>query len=145
MSRGYKHMAFFKICPKCKKRVGYEIDCCADIYKKEELARYKRYSATRTDKEHMKQYNTKKWKVTRADVKKRDKGLCQLCLHNKKIKAIDLVHHIVESKDDNSLFYVMSNLISLCSDCHSNVHDVYKECNLSKVKLINKLNSLIEN
>lgn len=54
---------------------------------------------------------------TRAIVKKRDKGLCQLCGN----KAVQL-HHIVYRSEDRSLIDEPNNLISLCLKCHNLVH-----------------------
>lgn len=63
------------------------------------------------------------WKIKREYIKKRDKYLCQACLHNlpgtiKRINYDNLsVHHITPLKANYELRLEESNLITLC-DLH---------------------------
>jgi hypothetical protein len=59
------------------------------------------------------------WKSIAREVRMRDKYTCQSCKSTKKRWGNDLhVHHINQDKTDNSL----SNLVSLCAQCHHEVH-----------------------
>ena len=56
-----------------------------------------------------------KWKELREKVKKRDNYLCQECKTNK----AEEVHHLTY---ENVFNEKMSDLISVCSDCHKELH-----------------------
>ena len=49
---------------------------------------------------------------------KRDSYKCQTCGHYGRL----FCHHIVEVGEDFSLAYDMSNLTSMCSVCHDDLH-----------------------
>lgn len=63
-------------------------------------------------------YKSKEWELAREDALRRDKGLCQHCLKNKKITMADMVDHIIPVRVDWSLRLVLKNLQSLCNGCH---------------------------
>lgn len=79
--------------------------------------RYKR------DKKYADFYRSKPWEKVREVVLARDNGLCQECLKDKRVTLADTVHHIIELKDDWGKRLDLNNLISICSSCHSKIHN----------------------
>lgn len=77
-------------------------------------------------------YKTKKWKRARKDAFKRDFGLCQQCLANgvtnEKGELVhgEEVHHKIFLRPSNihDPFITLNpdNLITLCRDCHMDIH-----------------------
>lgn len=124
-----------KVCSKCKELYGEDI----------EKAKYKRYNRTRMDKESQSFYNSKQWKKIRERVKRRDNGLCLYCLLVKNVITTgDLVHHIVEEKQDKSLRLEEDNLIMLCNSCHAYIHGQYERNDITKTKMQDKLKKLVK-
>lgn len=93
-----------------------------------------------TEKDVKKFYNSKKWKLKRIDILKRDRFECQDCiarLHNaavngtqlksedRKIRRAEEVHHIKELREYPELGLEDENLISLCTQCHNIRHGRY--------------------
>lgn len=111
---------------------------CAKKLKKD----YKEVKSHRKDYEQNKLYSSKKWIQIRDRVRQRDRKLCLMCLDQNKIEPIDVVHHIVPYKEDESLTYNMNNLICLCNKHHNIVHDLYFDPN-EKVKTQDYLRELI--
>lgn len=72
-------------------------------------------------------YNTARWKRLRL-VKLRDNPLCEVCEKKGITKMADDVHHIQSfmSVDDpearKALAFDYDNLMSLCDECHSEIH-----------------------
>jgi 5-methylcytosine-specific restriction endonuclease McrA len=66
-------------------------------------------------------YNSKEWQAVRDAVLKRDMYLCQHCG-----RPAEEVHHIIHLSPSNigdtSVTMNMSNLVSLCKDCHFEEH-----------------------
>ncbi|WP_158611382.1 HNH endonuclease [Mangrovimonas spongiae] len=60
------------------------------------------------------------WKSIREKVKKRDNFLCQEC----KLKKAEEVHHL---NYDNVFNEKMEDLISVCSECHMELHKKEKK------------------
>ncbi|WP_069649649.1 HNH endonuclease [Caloranaerobacter ferrireducens] len=83
---------------------------------------YDKYIRNVRDKKYTEFYHSKEWEKTRRLVLSRDKGLCQHCLKENKIVFADVVHHIVELKQDWSKRLELDNLISLCHECHNKIH-----------------------
>lgn len=67
-------------------------------------------------------YRSTKWQKARAVALARDNGLCQRCLKQSRVRQAQMVHHIVEVKDDWELRYNLDNLESLCHECHNRLH-----------------------
>ncbi|MEG1142007.1 MAG: hypothetical protein RSE41_06140 [Clostridia bacterium] len=134
----------YKYCPMCKRRKILDSDkmcenCTSKYGNSVQKARYKRYQANRTDKEHMKQYKTKEWKKCREDIKSEQMGLCLMSLIEGAIESIDVVHHIKPSKEEVELFYCEDNLIGVSSSKHNLIHKAYEENEESKKKMIEYL------
>ena len=72
-------------------------------------------------------YNSKEWKIVR-DAQLNRQPLCERCLDKGLIVSARCVHHIIpiETATDWSymceLAYRQSNLMSLCYQCHSDIH-----------------------
>lgn len=135
-------MAMLKLC-RCGKVIAASskyCDQCADTYDKE---RHKLYDKHRRDKDSAAFYVSKPWLVTSQTIRIRDHYLCKLCLSNKKIKQVDVVHHIKELRDYLELALVESNLISLCAGCHRRVHSEYNKGSMQRRKMESTLTSLI--
>lgn len=73
--------------------------------------------------ENMNIYKSKKWKVKRLIILRRDEYLCQESKrYGKSVKATT-VHHIFPVEDYPELAYVSENLLSLSDDKHNKMHD----------------------
>lgn len=81
----------------------------------------KQYDKSRDDK-YVKFYNSSQWKKLRAMIISRDNGLCICCLREGIVSVADIVHHVVETKSDWSKRLDSSNLISVCTSCHNEIH-----------------------
>ena len=67
-------------------------------------------------------YNSKRWKLKRECILKRDRYLCQECKRYGKRVDADTVHHIQPYEAYPEYAYKDSNLISLCNKCHNAMH-----------------------
>ena len=71
-------------------------------------------------------YTTRAWRKARDAVLKESGGLCQMCLEKGLIVPAVHVHHKIhltpENLDNPAITLDASNLIALCSDCHSEIH-----------------------
>ena len=80
-------------------------------------------------------YNSKAWKQTRETVLKRDRYMCQHCG-----RAAEEVHHKTEITEQNindtRITLNMSNLISLCSECHKRIT---KEAHRQQEKVLSEI------
>mgnify|MGYP004456730559 FL=1 len=81
-------------------------------------------------------YIWRKWRRLRKDVLKMDKEECQLCKQRGTFARATTVHHVnsVRKHPDKALeiWYTFKeerkrNLISLCRDCHEEVHGYRKK------------------
>ena len=63
-------------------------------------------------------YHKPAWRRLRLLALQRDHYLCQACLRRQKITAATEVHHIKELEDFPELGLELSNLESLCWNCH---------------------------
>ncbi|KMJ55222.1 hypothetical protein AB685_28400 [Bacillus sp. LL01] len=67
-------------------------------------------------------YQSKEWKQVRALAFERDNGLCQRCLKRGVLKPANVVHHLVEVKEDWNRRLDLEILESLCHKCHNSEH-----------------------
>ena len=96
-----------------------------EILKKQKVERDKRYDENvrkTRDKKYHEFYKSDEWERVKKAILVRDKGLCQWCYKQGKLKSADVVHHIVELKQDWSRRLDPSNLVSLCHECHNRHH-----------------------
>lgn len=82
-------------------------------------------------------YNSKAWQQTREAVLKRDRYMCQCqgCDH-----VAEEVHHKIEITEQNindpRITLNMSNLISLCGECHKRIT---REAHRQQGKILNDI------
>ena len=68
-------------------------------------------------------YKSKRWKLLRAKILKRDKYMCQYFKrYGKRIDAT-MVHHIFPAEDYPQWAHKEWNLISLSNEAHEKMHD----------------------
>lgn len=68
-------------------------------------------------------YKSKKWKKKRQSILKRDEYLCRECKRYGKTTQATTVHHILPLEQRPDLKLNSINLISLCNECHNQMHD----------------------
>ena len=61
------------------------------------------------------------WQKVR-NIKANQDPLCEICLKQGMVKPLDVVHHIKPVETHPELRLVMSNLMSLCTACHEEIH-----------------------
>lgn len=81
-------------------------------------------------------YHTAAWRRVRRLALQRDHFLCQECLRNNKITQATEVHHIKELESFPSLGLELSNLESLCWQCHEHTKHKKQERKITGVKII---------
>lgn len=125
-------MALKKICAYagCNRLVDYGITYCGEHKKeheKKQKLRHNEYKQNRQDKEEQAFYSTDAWILTRDDVKGKYKGLCLYSYYVlNEIVFCDMVHHIVELKEDWDLRLDEDNLIPLSASVHQIIHAMYR-------------------
>ncbi len=73
-------------------------------------------------------YHTAAWKKVRALALTRDGGMCQDCMDRLRAgygihpRRAEMVHHIIPVKERPDLALELSNLRSLCNECHEREH-----------------------
>ena len=71
-------------------------------------------------------YRSRQWRGVRNMVWDRAHGLCERCAERGITKPADVVHHVVplsvDNMDDQSVTLNPDNLVALCDDCHTAVH-----------------------
>lgn len=74
-------------------------------------------------------YNTPRWKRLRS-AKFRDNPLCEICEARGLTSQTQEVHHIVPidpNHPDEDFIFDYDNLLSLCYDCHSRLHNIIRK------------------
>ena len=85
----------------------------------------RKYDEIVRDPVTVKFYRSTSWKTVRRYVLNRDNNLCQHCLRDNVVKSAELVHHIIELKEDISKGLDPSNCISVCKACHNKIEHKY--------------------
>lgn len=157
-------MSMSKMCPRCNKvMIPLEEKYCdeckekaikarEEYYKenKEQIDERKRkqwreYKAGRTDKKEQAFYNSKSWLMTRDYIKGKYNGLCLMCLlEDDKVNYTDIVHHIIEIKEDWNKRLLVDNLVPLCQHHHWYVHTEYNKNKYSKQDMQERLLKLLQ-
>lgn len=147
-------MALFKTC-RCGKTIPAEERMCSDCWKKNRNSIKKinnKYNLFREDKEEIAFYNTTLWKRVANKVRGRYLNCCAICFCNseklwKDLKEVsnlnyftedgkrkNLIHHIIELKEDRSKATSESNLICVCEKHHSAIHKIYDNGNKEELQ-----------
>lgn len=116
-----------KIClaPSCNNLVGMKekyCSSCQPAMKEVKREKNKKYDQYIREDDIVKFYHSREWKKVREAVLIRDNYLCQHCLKDNIIKSAEIVHHIVEIKDDWSKRLLINNCESVCKSCHNKLH-----------------------
>ena len=107
-------------CNGCRKKIPMGNTYC-DTCKTQKRKEDKSYLKCKDAERHSK---TQRWKDTRKEILKRDKGVCRLCFIRGIVSSKRLtVHHIIKRVNlvgtkDEELIYAPSNLVTLCPTCH---------------------------
>lgn len=131
-----------KLCSKCGKIIQYgkaRCEVCEAKYQDKKINN-SYYNKFIRDKKTQTFYDSHEWKKIRKVVLSRDLGLCIMCKNEGVISYADIVHHIVELKEDSSKSLDINNLISLCNGCHNKIHSKYK---VNKTKAQRRLYEMI--
>lgn len=108
----------FTRCRRCRTKIAYGDTYC-DKCKQYVI---KKNKESLKDKKADDLLKTQRWRNLRADIIRRDKGCCVLCLKNKIVSYKRLqVHHIVKRTQDINLAFEPTNLVTLCRECHEKV------------------------
>jgi len=67
-------------------------------------------------------YKTSRWQKLRRYVISRDYGMCQECKRRGIMTRGNIVHHIIEAREDITKFWDSNNLETICVECHNREH-----------------------
>lgn len=110
---------------KCGLIIPLEKSMCDECLKNRKNKYASSKNVIRKDYKEQQFYCSKRWMAVRDKVRHRDRHLCLLCLDENKIKQVNAIHHIIELKEDWSKRFDTNNLISLCREHHTAIHDIY--------------------
>lgn len=68
-------------------------------------------------------YKTKRWQKKRNRILRRDEYLCRECKRYGRTTEAQTVHHIYPLDERPDMKLDSNNLISLCFECHEQMHD----------------------
>ncbi|MCH4891193.1 HNH endonuclease [Acidaminobacter sp. JC074] len=116
-----------KICrgKNCKNLVpmnGKYCPQCAKVAAMDKQEKNKHYDQNVREPKLVNFYHSKEWQKVRQAALLRDYHLCQECLKHNVIKSAEIVHHIIEIKDDWSKRLQIDNCQSVCKSCHNKLH-----------------------
>lgn len=101
------------------------------------------YNKYKRNRERQLFYQSKAWAEARGLALKRDNFLCVQCLKTGTIKEADVVHHIIEVKDDFTKALELDNLESICHKHHNAVHKKRVEQRRKRVEVSPKIDVII--
>lgn len=107
-------------CNGCRKKIPMGRSYCDECASKKRKVD-KSYLKNKDAEKHIK---SQRWKNTRKEILRRDKGTCRLCFIRGISSSKNLsVHHIIKrvnlvGTEDEELIYAHSNLVTLCPICH---------------------------
>lgn len=68
-------------------------------------------------------YKSRRWKILRASILRRDAYQCRECRRYGKAVQADTVHHVYPAQPYPQWAWAPWNLLSLCFACHNAMHD----------------------
>ena len=146
-------MALLKIC-RCGKTIPYNVKRCEEcqakyeqknkkVYTEKDKARWRAYQNQRDDKEEQAFYMSKTWKLTRDMIVNKFYHIdVYLYMKYGIVEYGNIVHHIVELKEDFSQRLSEDNLILLSQRSHLLIHEEYN--NGDKVALQEELKQMVK-
>lgn len=133
---GERAMPIYKRCSRCGKRIPSGSICPCVKRRHREYDRYSRDQRSRSF------YNSKEWEMGRAAALDADGGIdVYLYMTDGIIVVADTVHHIIPIRDDWSKKLDVDNMMSLSSDTHSMIEQMYKK---NKGEMIRKLQEILK-
>ena len=102
----------------CRNLIHGSERCCSEclLYVKKAMALYDDDRGNSADRGYDAQ-----WRKVR-ELKLAQDPLCEICESQKIVKTADLVHHIIPIDECPDLRLVMSNLMSVCTEHHEEIH-----------------------
>lgn len=126
-----------RLCPRCRKVIDDEQKYCINCMPKIRTEADKRYDRFKRNQESKSFYNSKSWRLKRAEVLSMYYNLDIYELYiNKKIVTADTVHHINELIESPEQALDEDNLIPLSGSTHDIVHGMYKDDKITTKKLL---------
>ena len=115
-------MSIYKRCSRCGKRIPSGSICPCVKQRHREYDRYSR------DQRSRRFYNGKEWEMGRAAALDTDGGIdVYLYMTEGIVVVADMVHHIIPIRDDWNKRLDVDNMMSLSSDTHSMIEQMYKK------------------
>lgn len=119
-------MAIYRRCGSCGRKIIKGDKCECTKVRVRDYNKKVRYN--KDNIEYSKFYDSPYWKRMSKYIRIKYNGLCLYCLIKYEIEALaDVVHHIIELKEDYSKRLEEDNLLTLCHSCHNNLHKNYTE------------------
>lgn len=129
-------MAIYKRCTRCYTRLPSGTRCSCQKGRQKEYDKYTR------DRQSTQFYNSKEWEFARQATLALDKGIdVYIYITTGKVILADTVHHIEPLKDNWDRRCDIDNLISLASDTHSTVEQMYLK---DKKGMMNKMYKVLK-
>lgn len=136
-------MALYRLCPHCNKKIEYGTKCQCEI--DIEKQRHKDYKTSRTDKKEQEFYNSKLWLQTKEIAKSKTNYIDVYEYYiNSRVVSGDVVHHMIEIKEDWNKRLDVSNLIYLTNSNHMYVHSMYNKSDKDRAKTQELLIELLD-
>lgn len=124
----------------CNQIIDYGLIYCdkhQQEYEERQKQRHIDYKRQRVDKREQAFYSSDSWLKTRDYVKAKYNGLCLWSYYlEKKIVFCDVVHHIVELKEDWELRLAEDNLIPLSDSAHQEIHSMIRQGKKKEVQTV---------
>ena len=126
-------MALLRLCTYCKAKVPFGTKCTCEIQHTKD--KYNQYKHDRKDKQEQNFYSGRDWIRLRDMIRCKHNGMCVICyMKDKQITQQNVVHHIVELKENFDLRLDEENLICLCNNHHNQIHKLYDRDDETKAK-----------
>ncbi len=87
--------------------------------------KYNKKWLNKNRKDDPKIYHTKRWQNLRKK-KLNNNPICEMCEKNNRITMAVMVHHKTPVKENGDLAMDYDNLMSLCRQCHNEIHEKMK-------------------